>query len=211
SITVNSSPSLLIAGELQKLPLHEKQAFLDLSYVNFPRDLDPEENPDEVALAIFQTNGVSAGENVGVFPRMARLNHGCSSAFNAVYFWREDEKILVIHALKDIRKGQELLTTYTNSKRPRDERRAYLSKQYGFLCTCDVCSLPDELSKASDERLSKISALYEAYATWGSKIDGVEAINHIRKIWQLEDEEGYWSERGQLAADATWVAAAHSE
>lgn len=36
-------------------------------------------------------------------------------------------------------------------------------------------------------------------------------MDHIRKIWQLEEEEGYWSERGQLAADATWIAAAHEE
>jgi len=139
--TVNSSPSALIAGELQNLSQHERETFLNLSYVNFPKGLDPNEYPEEVALAIFQTNAVSAGEGVGIFPRMARLNHGCSSAFNVVYSWRDAQKFLIVHALKDIRKGQvrpswilnhrylltkatqELLTTYTNSKRPRDERR----------------------------------------------------------------------------------------
>jgi len=48
---------------------------------------------------------VAAGENVGIFPRMARLNHGCSSAFNAVYSWREKEEALVIFALRNISKG----------------------------------------------------------------------------------------------------------
>lgn len=42
-------------------------------------------------------------------------------------------------------------------------------------------------------------------------MDGVEAIQHIRKIWEIEEEEGYWSERGQLAADAAWIAASHSD
>jgi len=42
-------------------------------------------------------------------------------------------------------------------------------------------------------------------------MEGPEAMDHIRNIWQLEEEEGYWSERGQLAADAAWIAAAHSE
>ena len=90
--------------------------------------------------------------------------------------------------------------------------RAYLSQHYGFHCACDVCSLPDALSKASDARLSEISQLYQEFATWGAhKITGARAMECVRKIWQLEEEEGYWSERGQLAADAAWVAAAHSE
>jgi hypothetical protein len=68
------------------------------------------------------------------------------------------------------------------------------------------------LSKASDSRLTTISILYDKFATWAKdKVDGVEAMDNIRKIWEIEDEEGYWSERGQLAADATWIAASHSE
>jgi len=198
---------------LAKLPPTEQEAFLNLSFVNFPGHLDPKEHPDEVALAIFQTNAVSAGKNVvGIFPTMARLNHGCSSAFNVVYSWRNEEEGLVVYALKDVQKGQELLTTYTNTKRPREERRALLSERYGFQCTCDVCSLPDDLSKASDKRLSTISSLYTKFATWGNQeMDGAEAIDTIRTIWQIGDEEGYWSERGQLAADAVWIAASHSD
>jgi len=90
-------------------------------------------------------------------------------------------------------------------------RRAFLSKQYGFDCTCDVCSLPEPLSKASDERLLEISRRYENFKTWEKDNDGAEAIRHIRKIWEIEEEEGYWSERGQLAADAAYIAASHSD
>jgi len=61
---------------------------------------------NEVALAIFQTNAVSAGDGVGIFPRMARLNHGCSRAFNSVYSYREKEGELVVHALKGIKKDE---------------------------------------------------------------------------------------------------------
>ena len=61
----------------------------------------------EKALAIFQTNGIQAGDKIGLFPRTARLNHGCSSAFNAIYSWREKEGVLVVHALKSI-KAQEV-------------------------------------------------------------------------------------------------------
>ena len=49
-------------------------------------------------------------------------------------------------------------------------------------------------------------------STWGEeKITGKEAIETAQRIWDLGTEEGYWSERGRLAADAAWVAAAHME
>ncbi|KAF9454826.1 SET domain-containing protein [Macrolepiota fuliginosa MF-IS2] len=209
---VSSSPSALISGLLMKLNEDEQAAFYNLSYVNFPKHLDPDEHRDEVSLAIFQTNAVAAGDGVGIFPKMARINHGCSSAFNVVYTWREKEGALYVHALKSINRGQELLTSYTNSKRSRHDRRAFLAEHYGFECQCSVCSLSEAESRASDARLRAISEAYEEFAKWGEgRISGPEAIAQARKIWGLENGEGYWSERGRLAADATWVAASHSD
>ncbi|KAJ3711715.1 hypothetical protein C8R42DRAFT_595407 [Lentinula raphanica] len=210
---VNTSPTAMISHLLSLLTPYQYSQFYNLSYVNFPDDLDPETDRAELALAIIQTNAVAAGVGyIGVFPRMARLNHGCSSAFNVVYSWREKEKVLVVHALKDIKKGQELLTTYTDTKRPRDQRRAHLHNHYSFHCICEVCSLPDAKSKESDHRLTTMSELYARFATWGSSaIDGGEAIGIVERIWELGREEGYFSERGRLAADAAWVAAAHSD
>ncbi|KAJ7505529.1 hypothetical protein B0H11DRAFT_1979181 [Mycena galericulata] len=210
--STSESPTALISRFLHNVAPTDREAFLNLSYVHFPENLDPDTHPDEVALAIFQTNAVAAGDGVGVFPRIARLNHGCSSAFNVVYSWRQGEQALFVHALRHIRRGQELLTTYTDTKRTRKERREFLSHQYGFECSCAVCSLDAIASKASDERLTTISHYYGHLATWGSKtIDGLEAISTINKIWKLEDEEGYWSERGRLAADGAWIAASHSD
>lgn len=144
------------------------------------------------------------------------MNHGCSSAFNAVYSWREDDQILgrlmfmvvrkglnqltmltlvVIHALKPIKEGQELLTIYTDTKRPRDERRAYLSKTYNFFCECSSCALPSDESIASDERLVRMRIMKEKFATWGADaIDGKEATDLVNEIWGVGEAEGYWSE-----------------
>ena len=64
----------------------------------------------------------------------------------------------------------------------------------------------------SDKRLTTMSDLYERLSSWAhGKIDGSQAIRLINKIWAVGEEEGYWSERGQLAADAVWIAVAHSE
>ncbi|KAG6831959.1 hypothetical protein H0H92_006560 [Tricholoma furcatifolium] len=195
---VTGSASAFIGNLLREASSEDREAILNLSYVHFPEDLDPATHPDELALAIFQTNAVATSKGVGLFPQMARLNHGCSSAFNAVYTWRDKEEVIVVHALKKILKGEEILTTYTDTKKPRDERR--------------VCSLSDSESEASDKRLMTISAGYAQFSTWGrGVIGGGDAIELVKMIWSIEQEEGYWSERGQLAADAAWVAAAHSE
>jgi len=108
---------------VQQLSADKAASFHNLSHVDLPGNLSHEEFSKMLPLAIFQTNAVAAGPNVGLFPTMARLNHGCSGAFNSVYSWREREGVLVVHALKDIYKGEELLTAYFRTLQTRDERR----------------------------------------------------------------------------------------
>ncbi|KAJ3545335.1 hypothetical protein NM688_g5636 [Phlebia brevispora] len=208
------SPGALLLSALAGLSPRQRESFYNLSYVNLPSDTLPgtEEYNDHLALAIFQTNAVATGDKVGLFPRMARINHGCSSAFNSIYTWRENEGVLVIHALKPIKMGEELLTTYLDTKRPRVERQQHLRQHYGFECQCAVCSLSDSASAESDKRLSKMAELYARFSTWQhGDLTGKEAIDIAREIWVTGEKEGYWSERGQLAADAALVAAAHSD
>jgi hypothetical protein len=98
---------------LNKLNPEQLSSFHNLSYIEPLGGFNPaEELAPQVALAIFQTNAVSAGEAVGLFPRMARLNHGCSSAFNAVYSWREREGVVVVHALKPIKEQEVCVILY---------------------------------------------------------------------------------------------------
>jgi len=120
----HESPTALIYLILGTLNKEQLSSFYGLSYIEPAGKHDTlEEDPSQIALAIFQTNAVSAGDAVGLFPQMARLNHGCSSAFHAVYTWREHEGVIVVMAIKPIRKGEEILTTYTNTKKSRAERR----------------------------------------------------------------------------------------
>lgn len=101
-------PGALIRSSLALLSPSDRASFYNLSYVNLPAHITPDHPAwdDALALAIMQTNAISAGDDTGIFPRTARLNHGCSSAFNSVYTWREHEGVLVVHALKPIHKGQ---------------------------------------------------------------------------------------------------------
>ncbi|KAL5501622.1 hypothetical protein ACEPAH_8882 [Sanghuangporus vaninii] len=209
--SINLSPTQLLKDRLRNLTQNQKDEYYSLSYVHPGKDLKSL-SEDDITLAIFQTNGISAGDSVGLFPRTARLNHGCSAAFNSVYSWRSREGNLVVHAIKPIKRGQELLTTYTDTKRPRHERQAYVKSNYDFTCTCSVCSLPEVESRTSDERLSRMTNLYQTFATWGrGEIDGVTASRIAKDIWELGEQEGYWSERGRLAGDVVYVASAHSD
>lgn len=99
------SPAALISRSLGTLNKEQLTSFYDLSYIELKYET-LEERASQIALAIFQTNAVSAGDAVGLFPRMARLNHGCSSAFHAVYTWREHEGVIVVMAIKTIKKGE---------------------------------------------------------------------------------------------------------
>ncbi|OJT13629.1 hypothetical protein TRAPUB_9818 [Trametes pubescens] len=57
-----------------------------------------------------------------------------------------------------------------------------------------------------------MSELYAQFSGWQrGQLNGSEAAAVAISIWTLGEEEGYWSERGQLAADVVHIAAAHSE
>ena len=105
---ITYSPGALLLASIAGLTAAQRAVYYNLSYINMPSHLTPgsEEYNDALALAIFQTNAVATGDSTGMFPRMARLNHGCSSAFNSVYTWRENEGALVVHAIKPIKMGE---------------------------------------------------------------------------------------------------------
>ena len=109
NLVTTSSPGAILLSSLAALSPQRRAAFYNLSYVHLPAGLTEgtEDYNDALALAIFQTNAVSAGNDaVGIFPKMARLNHACAGAFNAVYTWREEEGELVVYALKPIKSGE---------------------------------------------------------------------------------------------------------
>lgn len=71
--------------------------FLSLSYPSTVHMADGTQKPidldgADMPLAIVQTNALAVeGGMLGVFPKAARVNHGCASAFNAVHHWRADD------------------------------------------------------------------------------------------------------------------------
>jgi hypothetical protein len=57
-----------------------------------------------------------------------------------------------------------------------------------------------------------MARLYSELAKFATKeIDGKKAIQLVKSIWTVGEEEGYTSERGRLAHDAAIIALHHSE
>lgn len=72
--------------------------------------------------------------------------------------------------------------------------------------------MPDDISQTSDVRLSQMQNMHNELAQWAQgRIEGEKAIKLINEIWWVGSLEGYWSQRGRLAADAVVVALSHSE
>jgi len=217
SSTTDLLPSEYILEQVERLDEEERKTFMSFSYrTTLPGSSGQEMLviPESVIpLAIVRANSFDIGSGmVAVFHDATRMNHACAGAFNVVYSWREAEDRLYVHAVRDIKQGEEILTTYINTKKPRSERQSFLSTHYHFDCKCSVCSLPEMASASSDARLSQMRDLYEKLATWNQdEIDGEEANKIANSIWNIGGEEGYTYERGALAADAAIIAAAHSD
>jgi len=121
---------------------------------------------DEMKLrAVFNTNSVMMGARKqwgsGVFALYSRINHSCipnvQNSYNAT-IGKE-----VVHAIRDISKGEELLTSYVHNLRTREQRGEAL-KPYGFKCSCEACIGPEaEEHEARRQRLFEID---QAIATW---------------------------------------------
>jgi len=193
----------IVANELAKLTKEQKATYFGLANSNLH---------DDPGVSIFQTNAVSVGPGKGgVCPKMARLNHACLGGVNSMYSFQENTGNIVVHALRDIQEGEELLVAYTNALQLRAARQWYLKTMYNFECACVACSRPKLESEESDARLAKLPGLEERLKAWADgNISGNEALQTGLEIWEIRRQEGYLSGRGQLLADMAHVAAAHS-
>ncbi|KAK6447065.1 hypothetical protein FP744_10003315 [Trichoderma asperellum] len=99
-----------------------------------------------------------------VFPEIARLNHDCRP--NAAYFFDKQTLTHYVHAITDITPGTEITITYIDPHMPRQKRLKKLSSLWGFNCSCSLCSLHPELSRASDERLGQIERINDRLEDW---------------------------------------------
>lgn len=122
------------------------------------------------------------------------MNHDCRP--NAGYFIDDQTLIQHVYAADYIPPGTELTISYINPLKTRFDRQKVLSRSWGFMCTCSLCSLPADLAKASDERVSEIRTLTrQLEEDWvSSSFSMVKALMDLYKQERLQSRssEGYW-------------------
>ncbi|KAK2464448.1 hypothetical protein APHAL10511_003596 [Amanita phalloides] len=120
------------------------------------------------------------------FLKIDRCNHSCSP--NAAHKWDVTRFASYLYALRDIRAGEEVCITYTDIMAPRQTRRAKLQKSYGFLCSCQGCSLKDQHEIESHEGAME---LIEREGLHALQRDFIEEIALCHAV--LGNEEAFWS------------------
>lgn len=77
--------------------------------------------------------------SVGLFPIMGLINHSCAPNCG----WSNaGDGAVALHALRDLKEGEEITLSYIDIDKERSERRRELQETKHFDCACERCSEP---------------------------------------------------------------------
>ncbi|KAF3354190.1 hypothetical protein VdG1_07655 [Verticillium dahliae VDG1] len=159
---------------------------------------------------------ISGVPHMGMFPKISRVNHACKP--NSFMRFSKRSFGATIVAFRDIHPGEEITISYAPFGLTHSQRQSTLA-DWGFKCTCEMCTAAPDVIAASDARRSKVEDLQAQVLDFlgRGKIHG--AIKLIESILELLETEGlqplmtehydslariYWylNERGKSRANA---------
>jgi hypothetical protein len=192
-----------IITKLKSLSKDEQRAFFSLHNAH--------QGSKGSFLGIARTNVLPLGSGAtqgGLFLDTSRINHSCSH--NAQNTWNAKLNQITIHVFKDVEEGEEITISYLDGSEPYNERQKMLSKNFGFNCTCHLCSIPPTQRRESDRRLNEITRLDSIIG------DGVSTplacFRNASKLLQLLQEEGIVDARvPRLYYDALQITIANGD
>lgn len=153
----NTNEFRYLREALEKLTAEQRNAYYQLHFDHQKAGADQ----DEKAISIFDLNNVTIGSGdahgCGVFRQYSRLNHSCTP--NVDIGFGETEK-LTVRAIRTIRAGEELTTTYINAVQGA-EQRARALRHWGFECKCSACD--GENAASSNKRRLRMSSILNAF------------------------------------------------
>lgn len=87
-----------------------------------------------------------------------------------------------MHAVREISQGEEIIISYSLTG-PSKSRRRHLQKNFGFDCTCSLCSLPATECLLSDNRLEEVQHLDNVIGDGENLM--LHAQQHLQKVHTL--------------------------
>jgi hypothetical protein len=143
----------LVRAEFNTLPPKQQEEIMSLTYHATAHE---EATMDKLGI-IFRTNAYNSGTDIGLFPKIARINHSCRP--NASYYWSEVLNKRIVYATRKIEEGEEIFVSYIPLLLTQEQRQKHLDR-YGFKCTCEACRLARGAKNVSDERRITISKAF---------------------------------------------------
>jgi hypothetical protein len=175
-----------ISRQLDSLNEEQQQSLFSM------HNIYPFTNVAEQCLGIVRTNALpveSKGIGGAIFLHACRINHACDN--NAQKHWNERIERHTVHALRDIRKSEEITISYLGSDNARKLRLKKLQDKFEFQCSCRLCSLPKDESQESDRRLARIAHLDNLIGHDGMMMNfSLQTLRYTDERIQLYNEQG---------------------
>ncbi|KAK0612237.1 hypothetical protein B0T14DRAFT_439291 [Immersiella caudata] len=133
---------------------------------------------------------------MGLFVELSRINHACNP--NAHVHFSETTLAMTIWSAKDIEVGEEITISYSSTELTSEERKETLLKQWGFKCTCSLCSAPQDVLAASDARRREFRAARDGILQLAQEEDFHSAVEVVQKLFKLVEEEELEPHLGDL-------------
>ncbi|KAK7063692.1 hypothetical protein R3P38DRAFT_2819805 [Favolaschia claudopus] len=157
----------LMAAGIEYLPERHRDRMLNLSTHN-DADAYLEKVQKLVATNCFDLEPIDDSPHAmqAVFPEISRLNHDCRP--NAEYYFDYKTFTHHIHAIKPIAQGEEITISYID---PVETHQARVDrvKNWGFECSCSLCSAEAHIRNASDARVRQINELRDEFEDYTTK------------------------------------------
>jgi hypothetical protein len=135
----------LVRTEFEALSTIEQDEIMSLAYYATAND---EATMDKLGI-IFRNNAYNSGDSIGLFPKIARINHSCRP--NASYYWSDKVNKRIVYTTRRIKKGEEIFVSYISLLLTQQDRQKQLDR-YGFKCTCQACAQERVAQEVSDNR-----------------------------------------------------------
>ncbi|KAL9615698.1 MAG: hypothetical protein Q9160_009328 [Pyrenula sp. 1 TL-2023] len=143
--------------------------------------------------------GTSSRDHLANFPEVSRFNHDCRP--NVVFHL--DSLTHYTFAARDIYPGTQLTISYLDEFRVRSVRKSRALRSWGFSCDCHQCTIPDNLSDESDQRLLRIWEIEQELSDVASGAplsNGKETIENLMRLYKKERLQHRMADAFTLAA-----------
>lgn len=150
------------------------------------------------------------GAGTGICQDASRINHSCIP--NAHFSWNANIGRETVHAVRDIRKGEEITISYLPAICTLKKRQIQL-KPYVFACDCPACRYNTEFGMSSLIRRRQMLDLDHEIADYQNDLVAARAehgqcdeLSAVLRLVKLMDEEGLVFEKALAYHDAALCA-----